>query len=193
MQAVPEPQTRMTADDFIAWSLERPEGERYELANGVVLRMASERLHHAFVKGRVFLALTRAAEAAGLRCDIMPDGMAVRIDDRTVYEPDAALRVGPRLDLDVTSYDDPLVVVEILSPSTKALDAGTKLTDYFRLPTLRHYLIVRIDRPTVVHHVRASDGTLQTRIVAAGEIRLDPPGISLAVSAFFPEDVKTTP
>ena len=40
----------MTSDEFIAWAMEQPDGERYELAAGEVVAMSPERLSHARVK-----------------------------------------------------------------------------------------------------------------------------------------------
>jgi Uma2 family endonuclease len=74
---------------------------------------------------------------------------------------------------------DPIIVVEVLSPSTSARDVGAKLVGYFQLPSLRHYLIVRHESRTIVHHERGDDGVIVTRIVRDGPILLDPPGITL--------------
>ena len=131
----------MTSDEFIDWSTDRPDGKRYELMDGEVFEMASERWHNPLVKGRAYRELYRAMEAGGLAGDVVPDGMAVQISHRTVYEPDAALRIGPLLVKLATRYSDPLVVVEVLSPSTQTIDSGLKLVDYFTLPSLHHYLI----------------------------------------------------
>ena len=178
-------QQRMTADEFIAWSIDRPDGKRYELVDGEIFEMASERYRHALVKARVYRRLFEAAETAGLVCDVFTDGMAVQIDGSTVYEPDAAIRIGPNLDADATRYCDPILVAEILSPSTQGLDASFKLADYFKLPSLRHYLIVRPSRPTVIHHARQDDGTIATRILTSGELTLDPPGLRIGVASLF--------
>lgn len=51
--------------------------------------------------------------------------------------------------------------------------------DYFRLPSIRHYLIVRTEDKTIIHHARNADGTILTRIVQGGPIELAPPGIVL--------------
>ena len=87
------PKEKMTADEFIAWAMNQPSG-RYELAAGEVVAMAPERAAHARAKGAVFRALGDVVAAKGLQCEALPDGMAVRIDDATVYEPDAAMRCG---------------------------------------------------------------------------------------------------
>ncbi len=51
--------------------------------------------------------------------------------------------------------------------------------DYFRLPSVRHYLILKTENRTVVHHELGDDGIILTRIVREGAISLDPPGITL--------------
>ncbi len=181
--SVPKP-LRMTADEFLAWALEQPHG-RYELANGEVIAMAPERAAHALVKLEAARVLQDAVAAAGLPCQVFPDGMALRIDEATVYEPDASLRCGPRLDDDAVQFSDPLVVVEVLSPSSRAQDSGAKLEAYFRLPSVHHYLIVNTGTRTVIHHARGADGAIATRIYADGEIRLDPPGLILRPAGFF--------
>jgi Uma2 family endonuclease len=58
--------------------------------------------------------------------------MAVEIDDRTVYEPDALVRCGSPLDDDAIKITDPLIVVEVLSPSSPTRDAGAKLAACLR-------------------------------------------------------------
>ena len=177
----------MTAEDFIAWSIDQPaKGKRFELANGEVVAMASERSRHASVKFRVARRLEEAVEAADLQCTVYPDGMAIRIDPYTVYEPDAAIRCGEELADDALIYEDPVVVVEVLSPSTAGVDTGGKFEGYFKLPTLSHYLIVRPRPASVIHHARLADGTIQTRIMASGLLQLSPPGITVDVAALFP-------
>ncbi len=176
----------MTAEDFVVWSMEQPDGRRYELDDGAIIAMASERVRHARIKGAVYRRLEEAAERQAPACTVFPDGMAVRIDDGTVYEPDAAVRCGQPLDDDAVLYDDPIIVVEIQSPSTSNVDANNKLANYFRLPSVQHYLILRAKQPMVIHHQRHAGGTIQTRILASGELRLDPPGIVLDVAALFP-------
>lgn len=59
-------------------------------------------------------------------------------------------------------------------------DAGGKLADYFRLPSVQHYLLVRPGRPEVIHHRRA-EATIETLIIRQGDVMLDPPGIALSI------------
>lgn len=178
---------RMTSGEFIAWAMEQPEGRRYELAQGEIVAMAPERAAHARVKGRVFRALGDAIAAAGLPCEALPDGMSVEIDEETVYEPDALVRCGEPLPGEAVKLDDPSIVVEVLSRSTRARDAGVKLEGYFRLPSVRHYLIVEAESRSVIHHRLDEEGRIETRILRGhGRLELDPPGLALDVGSFFP-------
>jgi len=170
---------RMTADQFLTWAMQQPEGKRYELVGGEVAGMAPERAGHARAKHRVCEALIRAIGAAGARCEAFPDGMSVRVDADTVYEPDALVRCGAPLDDDSIEVVDPLIVVEVVSPSSGRRDSGSKLEGYFRLPSVRHYLIVTPLSRAVIHHRRDEAGGITTRIIRDGSIRLDPPGIEL--------------
>lgn len=176
---------RMTADEFIAWAMEQPEGERYELVGGEVVAMAPERLAHTRVKTQVQRALADAIQREGLPCEAIGDGMAVEVSSDIVYEPDALVRCGPRLPGDVVKILDPVIVVEVLSPSTRAHDAGAKLGDYFLVPSVRHYLLLDIRRRTMIHHARAEDGAIATRIARDGTVRLHPPGIELGLAEVF--------
>ncbi len=177
-------QTAFTADEFMAWALEQPSG-RFELDNGRVVAMAPERAVHALVKGNAYVALRAAVAAAGLGCRVFPDGMAVRIDEATVYEPDALVRCGPELPGDAVEVGDPVVVVEVISPSSRGVDRGAKLASYFALPSVRHYLIVDTGRRLVIHHARDAEGRIAASIVSDGALALDPPGVSVTVREIF--------
>lgn len=175
----------MTVDEFLAWLDEGPEGVRYELVDGETVAMAPERAAHARLKFTICRLLDEAIAARGLDCEALPDGMAVKIDDHTAYEPDAMVQCGDRLADDALLVPAPVIVVEVLSPSTRARDAGAKLDDYFRLPSVRHYLLAKTERPTIIHHRRVDDDTIATRIVTGGIIELDPPGLSLDLERVY--------
>jgi Uma2 family endonuclease len=175
-----EARKRMTSDQFIAWAMEQPETCHYELVDGEVVTMAPERSAHTLTKFHIARQMAAQVEAANLPCQVYPDGMSVEVDEHTVYEPDALVRCGPRLPGDATKLSDPVIVVEVQSPSTSSRDVGPKLIDYFRLPSVRHYLIVRTTNRTVIHHARGENGIILTRIVRDGPILMDPPGITLA-------------
>jgi Uma2 family endonuclease len=77
------------------------------------------------------------------------------------------------------------IVVEVLSPSTRHIDAQIKLAGYFLLPSVEHYLIVDPDMPLIIHHARATSDSILTRIVTDGSIKLEPPGLELDVADIY--------
>ena len=76
---------------------------------------------------------------------------------------------------------EPVIVVEVLSPSTKHIDKTKKLQSYFRVPAVQHYLIIDMSNRAVVHHKRQSDDLILTALVRKGDIVLDPPGLTIAL------------
>jgi Uma2 family endonuclease len=111
--------------------------------------------------------------------------MAVRIDARTVFEPDAFVLCGEPRDRRSIEVDDPVIVVEVMSPSSRDVDTTAKLAEYFRLPSVRHHLVVDSESRSVVHHHRSGSGTIETRILRSGPLDLDPPGLSVVIERFF--------
>jgi Uma2 family endonuclease len=175
---------RMTAEAFVAWAMRQERG-RYELIDGAVVQMNAERLVHADVKLNLAIALRAAFKFAGLEGKVLGDGMAVQIDETTVHEPDALVRLGAPLPADTTILTDPIIVCEVLSPSTGPVDTGLKLLNYFTLPSVEHYLVVNTSKRTVLHYTRGRDGQPTLRTVSEGELRLDPPGLTISVAEIF--------
>lgn len=194
--SLPKRPPRMTTDEFIAWAMEQPAG-RYELAAGEVVAMAPERAAHNRAKSELFLRLRAANSGRGLSCEAFSDGMAVRVDNHTIYEPDVSVRCGRRLGDGAIGFSDPVIVAEVLSPSTRAQDSGAKIADCFRLPSLRQYLILRTDARAVIHHRRDEAGIIFSAELREGTLALDPPGRSLDVAALFegldPEEEESAP
>jgi Uma2 family endonuclease len=179
------PQSRMTVDEFLAWAVEQP--GRHELADGFVHAMSPEGARHAELKFAVQAALLAGIRARSLPCFMLPDGMTVRVDQRTAYEPDALVYCGQKLQRSAVEVPSPVIVVEVLSPSTARTDMSAKLIGYFSVPSVAHYLIIEPGGPPMIHHARQSDDTILTRIVTGGTIELAPPGLSLNVDDIYRE------
>jgi Uma2 family endonuclease len=173
------PPPRLSRDAFYAWATEQPRG-RFELLDGEVVAMAPERIAHARAKAAAWLALREALAAAGSACEALPDGVTVEIGDATCYEPDVVVACG-EVPGDVLAVPSPVIVVEVTSPSNSRVDLVTKFADYFRLPSLRHYVIVHLALRRVIHHRRTEDGRIESAILTGGAMALEPPGIAVPV------------
>lgn len=174
---------RMTVDEYLAWA--QGQAGRYELHRGQVYNMSPENAGHAEIKFAIHRAFFAAIRAAKLPCHVLPDGMTVRIDQTTAYEPDAVVYSGEKLSRSAVEVPNPMIVGEVLSPSTRRVDVSIKLAGYFRLPSIAHYLIVDPNEPMIVHHARGGGGDIVTTVVTDGMIVLDPPGLEIAVKDIY--------
>ena len=177
------PKHKMTVDEFIAWAAGQP--GRWELYDGEPVAMSPERVIHGDLKYRVARSLDAAIGRAGVPCRFVLDSAAVRIDTHRSYQPDALVYCGEPLPGDALEVPNPVVVVEILSPSNAMQDLRDKLQGYFRVPSIEHYLIVDPDKKLIIHHARGAGDVIATRILSEGTLRLDPPGIELSVAEVF--------
>lgn len=177
------PKQKMTVDEYLAWAKYNP--GRYELIDGEIFAMSPQSVGHGDGKAAAYLALRDAITRAGVPCFTMSDGMTVRIDAQTAFEPDALVYCGKRADDEAMEIAEPLVVVEVLSPSTERYDRSSKMIGYFKVASIVHYLIVDLASRAIIHHRRADAERIETRIHRDGAIRLDPPGIEMATGAFL--------
>jgi Uma2 family endonuclease len=176
-------QSEMDVAAFLIWANGR-EG-RWELRDGQPVLMAPERALHALTKFAAQKAFENEITRAGLPCRVFPDGMTVRMNARTAFEPDALVVCPPPTDLNTMEIPNPIIVVEVLSPSTAADDHGVKLDGYFSLGSILHYLILDPDRRVMIHHRRGHAGAIETRVLREGLVVFDPPGFGAEVAAFF--------
>ena len=167
----------MTVDEYLAWSERQSERQRTELINGQVVAhgagTSGSQPHQSRSATWPFAA--RSIAAASLPCEVMTDGVAVRIDEHTAYEPDALVHCGETLPGETMIVANPMIIVEVLSPTTKHTDTSAKLIGYFKLPSVVHYLVIDPDARSVTHLRR--DGVPHR--LASGPLRLDPPGLDL--------------
>lgn len=113
------------------------DGKRYEIVDGVLLVNASPVPDHQVVVGNVFLLLHRHAPA-DLR--VLPAPLDVVLADDTVLEPDVL--VARRIDFSRTNLPAvPLLVVEVLSPSTSTVDRNLKKDRYERAGIPSYWMV----------------------------------------------------
>ncbi|MBI2719548.1 MAG: Uma2 family endonuclease [Rhizobiales bacterium] len=177
------PRSNLTVEQY----LEAYQGAsgRYELVDGEVLKMAAETVLHVRLKGRIFGALATAIDRKGLDCEAFQDGVSIKISPNTAREPDVSVQCGSQANELSMVLDRPLIVVEVVSPSSNSSGANQKLAEYFSVPSIMHYLIVWPKQSYCYHHKRIDDNKVLTTIVRSGTIEFDPPGIQLSVSDFL--------
>jgi Uma2 family endonuclease len=174
--------TRMTVDEFHRWC-QRQEAGRYELEDGRVIQMPSETFGHVKTKDRAKAALAKAIVRSGLPYYAAPDGPTVRIAPDRAYKPDALVAALPEPADDELEIANPVIVVEVLSPSNSRRDLTIKVDGYALVASIQHYLVIDPRDRVVQHFHRQGDTLLPTPDDAVvGTLRLDPPGLEVAVA-----------
>ncbi len=175
---------QMTVDQYLPWAM--AQGGRWELIDGRPVKMPSETLFHVRVKAYVWLAIIDAIEKSGLELHALTDGATVRIDPRNANEPDCLVYAGPERPGEDLEVPDPVIVVEVVSPTSSKRDKVKKRADYFSLPSVAHYLIVDPVERTVQHLRRVDTLDSDRGLLREGDtLDLAPLGFAVEVRRFF--------
>ncbi len=135
---------RMEKAEFFAW-LQAREGGRYELKNGeIVVHPGVSRNHHR-VAGAFAFALRQRLPSTDW--DIAIGGFAVEIGLDIRY-PDVLVERRAE-DGGAYSTPDPVLLVEVVSPSSAGRDLTVKAKEYLSLPSLEAYIVASQDEPIV--------------------------------------------
>ena len=188
------PFERMRVSAFLDWASRRPDGERWELIEGepVPVRgpvpahaMAAETVVHARIKRRIDQPSARRWRRRP-RLRGFVSGPKVQIDADTAFEPDVVVSCAEVPD--GLLVPEPLIGVEVLSPSTRDKDFTMKLAGYAGLPSVAHYLLVDTQRRLVVHHHRPpGEPEFRTSVARGGVLRLDRQGWTSTSTRSTPE------
>ena len=148
MSALRQPRDILTADEYLR--RERLAPFKSEYVNGQVYAMAGGTLRHDLISGNIYRKLGNQLERKP--CMVFGSNAKVRIDKANVFRyPDVSGLCGPIVhhDAEKDAYCNPSLIVEVLSPSTEALDRGEKFNLYRLLDSFVEYLLVRQDRMEV--------------------------------------------
>ena len=146
-------QTYFTPEEYIA--LERKAEFRNEYFSGQIVAMSGASFAHNFINANLVTELNNRLKSGN--CVAISSDMRVRATPRESYfYPDVVVVCGePEFEDD--TFDtllNPIVIVEVLSPSTEAYDKGEKFTRYKHIASLQEYVLVSQDKVSVEHHRR---------------------------------------
>ena len=182
--AVARPQARhkMTFDEYLAW--EQTQEQRWEFVNGDVFAMTGATVGHERVSRALANLIGRRLPAG---CEVFTGNMKVRVhagnEDHGRY-PD--LVVTCERPADEASYlTSPVLIAEVLSPSTESADRGSKFTYYRLIPSLREYLLVNLRLRSVELYRRRDDQWHMRVYHSADTLEIESVDVSLAVADLF--------
>lgn len=159
MVATAEKTRLYTHEEYL--KMEERASEKHQFFNGKIIPMAGGTVNHNEISANTITALTNIARAIrNPKFRVYTSDMKIRIPRRnTVVYPDA-LVIAEKPEFFEDRRDiitNPLLIVEVVSPSSEVVDRGAKFYDYRTLPSFREYLLVYQDEPLVAHAVRQGD------------------------------------
>jgi Uma2 family endonuclease len=149
------------------FALEHASDARFEYWDGELVCMSGGSRAHYRISGNVYYALARGLN--GGPCQAFTGDAPIWTPTLPPYRyPDASAACGELEYKNKNGLDalvNPILVVEVTSPSTVARDEGPKFIAYQAVPTLREYLLVSQDEPRVTHYTRREGGAWERRDV----------------------------
>ena len=169
---------QMTVEEFLAFMDTRPDGERWELIEGVAVMNASPTDWHQTICLNIGgeLRTTKAATRARWM-PILDIGTRVPVSPRSLPRPDIIVKAGPMTGKAFS--DDALILFEVLSKSNTAADRAWRKQAYASILNCQHYVTVSMKHAETIRHDRA-DGWAGTTIKGLGS-KLDLPAIQTAI------------
>jgi Uma2 family endonuclease len=177
--------TLLSEDEYLR--LERAAEFKSEFLNGRMVAMSGGSPNHALIMSRMGALLDRQMPPG---CRVYSSELRINIpSSRTYTYADCSVVCG-KLQLSGDQRDNvlnPMLIVEVLSPSTEGYDRGKKFELYRRIASLREYLIVHQDKCHVEHHSRQDDGSWLLREHAGNDdcVNIARLGVKIALSELY--------
>jgi Uma2 family endonuclease len=150
---------------------ERVAETKSEYRHGEIVAMTGVSRAHNLIAGNLFGELRQQLRSRG--CETYMSDVRVRVSKTGLYTyPDIAVACEPIVfeDDHVDTLLNPVVVVEVLSPSTEAYDRGEKFAHYRRLGSLQEYLLVSQETMRVERYVRQGDLWVLSELSAPDDV-----------------------
>jgi Uma2 family endonuclease len=191
----------VSIEDYLAGELISP--TKHEYLGGVVYAMAGARNVHTLIASNTFLAVGMRLHPRGRRCRAYNSDTKIRVRLPThvrFYYPDVPVICRPNPPND-SFQDEPAVIFEVLSRSTRRINEGEKKDAYLTIPSLSAYVLVEQEVPAVVVFRRTEQGFVREvyegldAVVPLPEIEIELPLTEVydGVVEFTPEPDEETP
>lgn len=156
---VAQRQTYVTQQEYLA--LERVAKFKSEYVNGEIFAMAGASEEHNTIAANTLIEI--GSQLKRRPCKAYGSDLRVKVSPTGLYTyPDVTVVCGkPQIEHEqgLDTLLNPIVLVEVLSPTTADYDRGAKFEHYRKLASLQEYVLVAQDKPHIAHYVRQADHT----------------------------------
>ena len=148
----------LTQEEYLAF--ERTSEVKHEYVAGEIFAMTGATRRHNLIAGNTLSGIR--PQLRGRRCEIYPSDMRVKIEALGIYTyPDLSVVCGPPRfeERREDTLLNPLLLIEVLSPSTEQYDRGMRFRRHQLIPSFAEYLLIAQDRPRIEHYLRQDDSS----------------------------------
>lgn len=177
---------KMTIEEYVEF--DKNALDRHEYFNGDIRALIGSP-NHAKLGGN--LAAYLHLKLRGSRYEVFNSQLRVNVPAAPPYRyPDVSVVEGRFIVEELQGVQlllNPLVLIEVLSPSTEGYDLGKKFTEYKSIASFREYLAVSQTRPHVIQYVRHADGFWVRHDIEGieSEVLLESINVSLPLSEIY--------
>ena len=177
--------TAMTPSEFLAW--DSTVAERHEYVNGEIFAMAGAEDRHVTVCGNAYMALRQ--HLRGTPCRTFMSDMKLHVASANSYfYPDVMVTCSEADQASSHIKAAPVLLIEVLSPSTAAYDRGEKFAHYRRLESLQEYVLVDIDTRRTDLYRKGADAMWVLHPFEGGQaVHLASVALDISAEALFAE------
>jgi Uma2 family endonuclease len=145
----------VSVDEYLAGELVSQ--VKHEYVAGAVFAMVGAKNAHNMIAVNALLAFGTRLKRQACRPFNSDTKIRIRMKGHVrFYYPDMSVICQPNA-LSETFQDQPVVIVEVLSDSTRRLDDGEKKDAYFTIPSLTNYILLEQDSPVAVVYQKVGD------------------------------------
>ena len=174
----PAADRRMTVAEFL--DFDDGTDTRYELVEGRPVAMNPPKVRHVVMPGSLFRALDRKLSPP---CQPFVGGGVALSDEHDEYRlPDVFVSCA---EFRESYFDQPRLLIEILSPSTAKEDRTAKLDFYRSFPSAEAVMLVWQDTRRVELHQRRAEGWLVTAMIGHGTVVVPLLGLELSLDEIY--------
>ena len=113
---------------------------KHEYVDGQVYAMTGGTPNHVRISGNISREIGNFLK--GQKCEVMQSDMKVKTPNGNFRYPDVVVICS---DLEESYTDSPIIIVEVLSSSTRKKDKTEKMLEYLSIPTLKEYVLIEQD------------------------------------------------
>jgi Uma2 family endonuclease len=170
----------MTVAEFLDW--DDGTDTRYELIDGRPVAMAPAAPNHSIIASKIAGALENGLKPP---CYASIE-VGVRRPDRndTFYEADIVVSCSP-WQRGMATVPDPVVVIEVLSPSTIEHDRGRKAYDYSQIDSVREIVLVSSEQRHVVIWRRRGTKWEVEHLIGDAALGLESVGLTIPFATIY--------